>query len=92
MNDVLLLLQCGTLCKGAEILKRHGARKVIGIVTHGVLSGDALQRLNSCDALELLVVTNTIPQQENLARCSKAPYSNIIVNLSHSVQNVLGTL
>lgn len=62
---------CGTLCKGAEVLKKHGAKKVIGIVTHGVLSGSALERINETDSLELLVVTNTIPQEGNLMKCPK---------------------
>ena len=62
---------CGTLCKGAEILKKNGAKRVIGIVTHGVLSGNALQRINETDSLELLVVTNTIPQDKNMMDCSK---------------------
>ena len=62
---------CGTLCKGAEILKKNGAKRVIGIVTHGVLSGNALQRINETDSLELLVVTNTIPQDKNMVECPK---------------------
>ena len=35
---------------------------MIGIVTHGVLSGAALQRVEETEGLEVLVVTNTIPQ------------------------------
>ena len=35
---------------------------MIGIVTHGVLSGAALQRVEETEGLEMLVVTNTIPQ------------------------------
>ena len=62
---------CGTLCKAAEVLKENGARKVIGIVTHGVLSGNALDRINKTDGLEMLVVTNTIPQDANMAKCHK---------------------
>ena len=62
---------CGTLCKAADILKANGAKKVIGIVTHGVLSGNALERIKKTEGLELLVVTNTIQQRENLANCEK---------------------
>ena len=62
---------CGTLCKAAELLKENGAKKVIGIVTHGVLSGNALERINKTDGLELLVVTNTIHQDNNLVNCHK---------------------
>ena len=53
---------CGTLCRAAEVLKENGAKRVIGIVTHGVLSGSALEKVGKTDCLEALVVTNTIPQ------------------------------
>ena len=35
-------------------------------MTHGVLSGRALERVEECEGLELLVVTNTIPQVQDL--------------------------
>ena len=62
---------CGTLCKAAEVLTENGARRVIGIVTHGVLSGNALDRIMNTESLEQLVVTNTIPQDDNLEKCGK---------------------
>ena len=62
---------CGTLCNAANILKENGARKVVAVVTHGVLSGNALERINATESLELLAVTNTIPQENNLANCPK---------------------
>ena len=50
----------GTLCKAATALKKHGASKVVAYCTHPVLSGAAVQRVNSSD-LDALVVTDTIP-------------------------------
>ncbi|OQA32269.1 MAG: Ribose-phosphate pyrophosphokinase [Betaproteobacteria bacterium ADurb.Bin341] len=50
----------GTLCKAATALKQHGARQVYAYCTHPVLSGAAVERLNSSD-LDALVVTDTIP-------------------------------
>ena len=61
---------CGTLCLAAHHLAEAGAEKVFAIVTHGVLSGDALRNVNE-SALEKLIVTNTLPQKENQAKCSK---------------------
>jgi ribose-phosphate pyrophosphokinase len=50
----------GTLVKGAELLKREGAERIIACASHAVLSGPAIERLeNSC--IEKLIVTNTIP-------------------------------
>lgn len=50
----------GTLCKAATALKNHGASKVVAYCTHPVLSGAAVQRVDSSD-LDALVVTDTIP-------------------------------
>jgi ribose-phosphate pyrophosphokinase len=51
----------GTLCKGAELLKREGARAVYACATHAVLSGEANKRLDE-SPIEKLIVTNSIPQ------------------------------
>jgi ribose-phosphate pyrophosphokinase len=50
----------GSIQEAARILRHFGARKVSVGVTHAVLSGPALDRLNSAD-LDELVVTDTIP-------------------------------
>jgi ribose-phosphate pyrophosphokinase len=50
----------GTLCEAAAALKNHGASKVIAYCTHPVLSGPAVERLDSAQ-LDELVVTDTIP-------------------------------
>lgn len=52
----------GTLCKAATALVEHGAKQVIALCTHGVLSGDALTELNN-SVLEKLIITDTIPQK-----------------------------
>jgi ribose-phosphate pyrophosphokinase len=53
----------GTLVKAAEVLKERGAKKVIAYCTHPVLSGPAIDRINS-SSLDELVVTDTIPLSE----------------------------
>ncbi len=52
----------GTLCKAAQALKQHGARRVLAYCTHAVLSGTAVSRLAESE-LDELVVTDTIPLQ-----------------------------
>jgi ribose-phosphate pyrophosphokinase len=61
---------CGTLCLAAQRLSEAGVGKVYAFVTHGILSGRALQAVEE-SALEKLLVTNTLPQAENIAGCSK---------------------
>lgn len=50
----------GTLCKASHIMKEAGAASVRAVVTHGVLSGKALENIEASD-LEQLVFTDTIP-------------------------------
>lgn len=61
---------CGTLELAAERLVESGAERVLAIVTHGILSGPALERIEK-SALEKLIVTNTLPQSENRKKCRK---------------------
>jgi len=51
----------GTLVKGAELLKREGAKAIYAVCTHAVLSGPAHERLDA-SPIERLIVTNSIPQ------------------------------
>jgi ribose-phosphate pyrophosphokinase len=49
----------GTLCNAAQALKNAGAVDVVSYVTHGVLSGGAVARVNN-SALKELVITDSI--------------------------------
>uniref|UniRef100_A0A093XAB3 ribose-phosphate diphosphokinase n=1 Tax=Talaromyces marneffei PM1 TaxID=1077442 RepID=A0A093XAB3_TALMA len=55
------------LAKAASTLEEHGARDVYAIVTHGVLSGPAIETINN-SCLSGLVVTN---MGDKIARCPK---------------------
>ena len=49
-------------------LKEAGATQIYAILTHGVFSRDALEKINN-SVFENVVVTNTICQEENLKKC-----------------------
>ncbi|TID26991.1 phosphoribosyl pyrophosphokinase [Venturia nashicola] len=55
---------CNTITRAAKLLKKEKATRVIALVTHGVLSGDAIARVKS-SALDKVLVTNTVDQAEN---------------------------
>ncbi|WP_334082292.1 ribose-phosphate pyrophosphokinase [Helicobacter typhlonius] len=50
----------GTMCKAADALKERGAKSVMALGTHPVLSGLALERIAK-SSLDEVVVTNSIP-------------------------------
>jgi len=53
-----------SLMEAIEELKRRGAIDVYAAVSHGVLSGNALQKVNDSRALKEVVITNSIPLPE----------------------------
>lgn len=54
----------GTICKVAEALHKAGANEVMACFSHAVLSGRAVDNINS-SYLKKIVVTNSIPLGEN---------------------------
>lgn len=59
-----------TITRAAKLLKKEGAAQVYALVTHGILSGDAIDRINA-SALDKVVVTNSVDQADHLRRCPK---------------------
>ncbi|MEL0285438.1 MAG: ribose-phosphate pyrophosphokinase [Paracoccaceae bacterium] len=55
----------GTLCKAAEVLVENGASEVHAYITHGVLSGPAVERIGN-SVMKSLVVTDSIEAHEHV--------------------------
>ena len=56
----------GTICAGAELLRKEGAKKVIACASHAVFSPPAYDRLSKEDLFEQVIVTNSIPVPRTL--------------------------
>ncbi len=54
----------GTLCNAADALLEKGATGVSAYITHGVLSGEAVQRIESSSLKELVITDSILPTQE----------------------------
>ncbi|MCJ1368283.1 hypothetical protein MMC16_007425 [Acarospora aff. strigata] len=74
---------CGTLVKAADTVMQHGAREVVAIVTHGILSGRAIETLNG-SKLSRVVVTNTVPHEEKKELCSRLETIDISATLAEA--------
>ena len=76
---------CGTLGLAAKVLIENGGLQVFAIVTHPVLSGNAMSVIqDSC--LTKLVVTNTIPHEENKVSCSKLATIDISATFAEAIR------
>ena len=51
----------GTICAGAELLRKEGAKRVIACASHAVFSPPAFERLALDGLFEQVIVTNSIP-------------------------------
>ncbi|MCJ1229152.1 hypothetical protein MMC12_005817 [Toensbergia leucococca] len=74
---------CGTLVKAAETLIDEGATKVVAIVTHGILSGEAIRTLNA-SRLSRVVVTNTVPLGGKEEGCAMLEVVDISATLAEA--------
>lgn len=77
----------GTLVKGAEALLGQGALSVSACATHAVLSGPAIDRLNA-SAVQELVVSNSIPHEEQSKQCSKIRTLSVAPLLARAIQSI----
>lgn len=76
---------CGTLVKAAETVMAHNAREVVAIVTHGILSGNAIDTLNQ-SKLSRIVVTNTVPLGNKVEQCSRLRVMDISPTLAEAIR------
>ncbi len=78
----------GTLVKAAEILKTRGAKKVYAYCTHSIFSGPAIERIAKGDALDEVVVTNTIPLSEAGRACKKIRQLTVAPLIAETIQRI----
>jgi len=77
----------GTLCNAAIALKAAGAEEVVAYVTHGVLSGGAVARVEGSELTEL-VITDTILATEAVAGSSRIRQMPIAPLLGEAVKRI----
>jgi len=77
----------GTLCKAADALKEHGAKKVVAYITHPVLSGLAISNIENSQ-LDELVVTDTIPLSAEAKACTRVRQLSISELLAETMRRI----
>ena len=77
----------GTLCNAAAALREAGAQDVVAYVTHGVLSGGAVARVEG-SALRELVITDSIGNQEVIAGAAKIRHLTIAPLLAEAMRRI----
>ena len=75
----------GTLCTAARVMKEGGAKSVRAVVSHGVMSGEACQRIMDSD-LEELIFTDSIPFDSS--RCPKVKIVSVCQAFADTIQAI----
>jgi len=75
----------GTLCKAADLMMQKGAASVRAIVSHGVMSGTACDRVER-SALTEIAFTDSIPF--DASRCSKVKVLSVADMFADTIQRV----
>ncbi len=78
----------GTLVKAAEVLKERGAKSVYAYCTHPIFSGPAIERISKGDALDEVVVTNTIPLSQAAQACGKIRQLSVAPLMAETIARI----
>jgi ribose-phosphate pyrophosphokinase len=77
----------GTLCNASNALIDAGANEVISFITHGVLSGPAIERINN-SKLSKLYITNSIDPTSEVLACQKIEVISIAPVLAEVIKRI----
>jgi ribose-phosphate pyrophosphokinase len=75
----------GTLIEACQALKDQGANSVVACATHPVFSGPAIERIKNSQALDKMIVTNTIPLPEETLSVDKITCISVAEILSKAI-------
>ncbi|ORY51396.1 phosphoribosyl pyrophosphokinase [Rhizoclosmatium globosum] len=76
-----------TITQAARILQQQGATKIYAIITHAIMSGDAIDRINE-SPIDEVIVSNTVPQDDHLKRCPKMKVFDIAPLLAEAIRRI----
>lgn len=91
-NKTCLLLDdiadsAGTLCNAAKALQNQGAKEIFSYVVHGVLSQNAIEKIENSKIKEL-VITDSIQASENIKNSKKIRHISIAPLIGEAIKRI----
>ncbi|MCH2037311.1 MAG: ribose-phosphate pyrophosphokinase [Rickettsiales bacterium] len=77
----------GTLCNAAQAIMDEGAKSVSAYISHGVLSGKALERIEN-STLDTLVITDSIRPTDEARAVKKIKVASIAPLMAEAVKRI----
>ena len=91
-KDVLivddLVATGGSLISAVATLKDAGARSIQAAITHGVLSGPALERIDACQDLNALYITDSIPLDEQKQKHPRIKVLSVAALMGEAIKRI----
>lgn len=77
----------GTLCEATDKILASGAKEVMVLATHGVLSEPAIERIEKSQ-IQKVFLTNTIPLSEKAQKCKKIEIISIAPLVAEAINRI----
>ncbi|WP_096619920.1 ribose-phosphate pyrophosphokinase [Candidatus Enterovibrio altilux] len=77
----------GTLCRAAEALKNHGAKRVFAYATHAVFSGNAAQNIKN-SVIDEVIVTDSIPLTAGMRATDRVSQLTLSGMLAEAIRRI----
>jgi ribose-phosphate pyrophosphokinase len=76
-----------TITKAAQLLHDQGAKRIVALITHAILSGDSISRINA-SYIDEVIVSNTVPQEEHRAKCGKIKVMDVAPFFAEAIRRI----
>ena len=76
-----------SLIEAVEALKKAKAKTIYAAIAHGILSGPAIQRIQECQGLEKLLITDSVPLAED-KKHSKIEVLSVASLLAEAIKRI----
>lgn len=79
----------GSLVDAVAALKKKGVKEVYAAISHGILSGKAIERIKKCKALKELVITDSIPlsKTKQVSKIKPVSVASLLAEAIHRIHN-----
>ncbi|RHZ63253.1 hypothetical protein Glove_330g43 [Diversispora epigaea] len=76
-----------TITKAAKVLNANGAKKIYAIITHAIMSDDAIKRIQE-SVIDQVIVSDSIPQEDHMSRCSKIRVFHVASIFAEAIRRI----
>lgn len=82
-----IVATAGSVVEAAEALRKKGVVEVYAAISHGILSGNALERINKCSIIKEFVITDSIPFDRS-KKCPKIKIVTVASLLAEAIYRI----